>query len=430
MPDSNGQDKFDAIVVGAGPAGCACAYVLAREGKNVLLVERGDSPGAKNVSGGRLYTYALEMIEPGLYQRAPLQRKIVREQIMLLGERAATTIDYFDPKLVDGVPQSYSVVRAKLDDWFASEAEAKGATLASGILVDALIAEKGRIVGIRAGEEEMRADVVVAADGINSLLAQKAGLFSDVKGHAVGVGVKETIELPDNVISARFAVKDDEGVARVAVGCTNGISGGAFLYTNRGSISLGIVFNPAQAAEQGRHIQEIFQDFKMHPAILALIDGGTTLDYGAHLVPEIGYRGIPERLYCEGMVVVGDAARFGINTGLIIRGMDLAIVSGLAAAQAIVQSKGLAEIGPRYMARLEELMLLAEERSFQNYHRIFEIPRVFREIPKLANEAMQFLFTVDGKVPTPMLPGLLNVVRQNVGLGQLLADSWKVYRSV
>ena len=424
------DDKFDAIVVGAGPAGCACAYVLAREGKNVLLVERGDSPGAKNVSGGRLYTYALEMIEPGMYQRAPLQRKIVREQIMLLDERAATTIDYFDPKFAEGAPQSYSVVRAKLDEWFATEAEAKGATLASGILVDAVIAENGRIVGIRAGEEEMRADVVVAADGINSLLAQKAGLFSDVKGHAVGVGVKETIELPDEVISARFAVKDDEGVARVAVGCTNGISGGAFLYTNRGSISLGIVFNPAQAAKQDRHIQEIFQDFKMHPAILALIDGGTTVEYGAHLGPEIGYHGVPERLHCEGMVVVGDAARFGINTGLIIRGMDLAMVSGLAAAQAIVQAKGIADIGPRYMAKLEELMLLAEERAVQNYHRIFEIPRVFREIPKLANEAMQFLFTVDGKVPTPMLPGLLDVVRRNVGLGQLLADSWKVYRSV
>jgi electron transfer flavoprotein-quinone oxidoreductase len=424
------DDTFDAIVVGAGPAGCACAYVLAREGKNVLLVERGESPGTKNVSGGRLYTYALEMIEPGMYQRAPLQRKIVREQIMLLSERAATTIDYFDPKFAENVPQSYSVVRAKLDDWFAHEAEAKGATLAAGILVDGVIEENGRIVGIRAGEEEMRANVVVAADGINSLLAQKAELFSDLQGHAVGVGVKETIELPDKVISDRFAVKDDEGVARVAVGCTNGISGGAFLYTNQGSISLGIVFNPNEAAKQGRHIQEIFQDYKMHPAILALIDGGTTVEYGAHLVPEIGYGGIPKRLHREGMVVVGDAARFGINTGLIIRGMDLAMVSGLAAAQAIVQAEGIEDIGPRYMDRLEELMLLAEERASQNFHRVFEIPRMFREIPKLANEAMQFLFTVDGKVPTPMLPGLMDVVRRNVSLSQIAADSWKVYRSV
>lgn len=424
------DDKFDAIVVGAGPAGSACAYVLAREGKNVLLVERGDSAGAKNVSGGRLYTYALEMIEPGMYLRAPLQRKIVREQIMLLGERTATTIDYFDPAFAAKVPQSYSVVRAKLDEWFAGEAEAKGATFASGVKVDGVIEEGGKIVGIRAGEEEMRCDIVVAADGINSLMAQKAGLFADVEGHAVGVGVKETIELPDSEISARFAVKDDEGAARVAIGCTDGISGGAFLYTNKGSISLGIVFNPAQAAQQGRHIQDILQDFKMHPAILALIEGGTTVEYGAHLVPEIGYRGIPERLYREGMVVIGDAARFGINTGLIIRGMDLAMVSGLAAAQAVLAAKDTCVVGPLYMKKLEELLLLGEERAYQNFHKVFEIPRVFREVPKLANEAMQFLFTVDGKIPTPMVHGLMDVVHRNMSVGQMLADGWKVYRSL
>jgi len=424
------DDKFDAIVVGAGPAGSACAYVLAREGKNVLLLERGDSPGSKNVSGGRLYTYALEMVEPGMYQRAPLQRRIVREQIMLLGERAATTIDYFDPKFGENIPQSYSVVRAKLDDWFAHEAEAKGATLACGVLVDGLVEENGRIVGIRSGDEEMRCDVVVAADGINSFLAQKAGLFSDIEGHAVGTGVKETIELPDSVISARFAVKDDEGVARVAIGCTDGISGGAFLYTNRGSISLGIVFNPVQAAKHGRHIQEIFQEFKMHPAIVALIDGGTTIEYGAHMVPEIGYRGIPERLHREGMVVIGDAARFGINTGLIIRGMDLAIVSGLAAARAILKARQSNEVGPLYINQLEELMLLAEERAYKNFHGIFEIPHLFREVPKLANEAMEFLFTVDGKVPTPMVHGLVDIVRHNLSLGQMVADGWKVYRSI
>jgi len=424
------DDKFDAIVVGAGPAGSACAYVLAKAGKNVLLLERGDSPGSKNVSGGRLYTYALEMIEPGMYQRAPLQRKIVREQIMLLDQYAATTIDYFDPRFAEKVPQSYSVVRAKLDEWFASEVEAKGGTVASGILVDGLIEENDKIVGIRAGDEEMRSDVVVAADGINSMLGRKAGLFSDLEGHAVGVGIKETIELPDSAISARFAVKDDEGVARVAIGCTDGISGGAFLYTNQGSISLGIVFNPAQAAKQGRHIQEILQDFKMHPAILALIEGGTTIEYGAHLVPEVGYRGIPERLYRDGMVVIGDAARFGINTGLIIRGMDLAMVSGLAAAQAILQAEAPGAVGPLYVDKLEELMLLGEERAYQNFHQIFEIPHVFREVPKLANEAMQFLFTVDGKVPTPMVQGLMNVVKHNMSLGQILADGWKAYRSI
>ena len=422
------DDKFDAIVVGAGPAGSACAYTLAKEGRSVLLLERGNVAGAKNVSGGRLYTYALELVEPGLYERAPLQRKIVREQVMLLNDRGATTVDYFDPSFGADVPQSYSVIRADLDEWFAGEAEAQGAMLAPGILVDDVIEEGGRIVGIRTGDDEMRADVVVAADGVNSLLGQKAGLFPDAKAQAVGVGVKETIELPDDVISARFGVKDDEGAARVAIGCTEGISGGGFLYTNKGSLSLGIVFNPEQAGRQPRHIQDIFQDFKMHPAIQALIDGGTSIEYGAHLVPEIGFHGVPKQLSREGLVVVGDAAQFGINTGVIIRGMDLAIVSGLAAARAIVAAQQPADVGALYRQQLEELLLIANQKAYQNFHGIFDIPRIFREYPNLANDALRFLFRVDGKTPKPMLKGLLETVKRNVSFGRLAADGWKLYR--
>lgn len=422
------EDKFDAIVVGAGPAGSACAYTLAKEGRSVLLLERGDSPGAKNVSGGRLYTYALELVEPGLYERAPLQRKIIREQVMLLNDRGATTIDYFDPSFGAEVPQSYSVIRADLDEWFAGEAEAQGAMVAPGMLVDDLIEEGGRIVGIRTGEDEMRADVVVAADGVNSLLGRKAGLFPDAKPHAVGVGIKETIELPDNLISARFGVKDGEGAARVAIGCTDGISGGGFLYTNKGSISLGIVFNPEQASRQPRHIQDIFQDFKMHPAIQPLIDGGTSIEYGAHLVPELGYHGIPKQLSREGLVVVGDAAQFGINTGVIIRGMDMAIVSGLAAAKAILAAKQPADVGRLYQQQLEDLLLIANQKAYQNFHGIFEIPRIFREYPNLANDAMRFMFSVDGKTPKPMFKGILASIKRNVSFGRLAVDCWKIYR--
>jgi len=158
------DEKFDAIVVGAGPAGAACAYVLAREGKNVLMVERGVTAGSKNVTGGRLYTYALEMLEPGLYTRAPLQRKVVREQIMLLGKDNAVTIDYVDYAFGENIPQSYTVLRAPFDEWFAGEAEAKGAMLATGILVDELLEKDGKIVGIRAGEDEMYADIVTFID--------------------------------------------------------------------------------------------------------------------------------------------------------------------------------------------------------------------------------------------------------------------------
>jgi len=426
----SGDDKFDAIVVGAGPAGSACAYVLAREGKSVLLIERGDTAGSKNVSGGRLYTYALEMLEKDLYKRAPLQRKIVHEQIMMLSKNSGMTIDYADYDFGEDVPQSYSVLRGPFDEWLAGEAEAQGAMLANGILVDELIAENGKIVGIKAGEDEMYADVVVAADGVNSFIAQKAGLRSDITPHLVGVGVKEVIELPQKTIEARFNLQGDEGTARVALGCSEGISGGAFMYTNKESISLGIVFNPEQAARNSRRIHEIVQNFKMHPAIYPLLEGGKTVEYGAHLVPELGLSGMPQKLYMEGLVVVGDAAGFGINTGLIIRGMDMAIVSGIAAANAIIKAQTVSEIGPSYMQELEKLQAMPSQRAFAGWHKVFELSNLFNAYPNMANEALKFMFTVDGQVPPKMTKGLLGIVKKHVSLKQLGADVWKGIRAI
>ena len=424
------EEKFDAIVVGAGPAGCACAYTLAKAGRSVLLVERGTTAGSKNVTGGRLYTYALEMVEPGLYERAPLQRKVVREQIMMLADRSAVTIDYVDYGFGDNVPQSYTVLRAPFDEWFAAEAEARGAMTACGILVDELIEENGRVVGIKAGEDEMRADVVVAADGVNSLIAQKAGLFPDITSAHVGVGVKEIIELPEEVIRSRFGLAGNEGAARVMLGCTEGISGGGFLYTNKDSLSLGIVFNPEEAGKKGKKIQEMLQDLKEHPAITPLIEGGTTVEYGAHLVPELGFAGVPKNLFKEGIVVVGDAAGFAINAGISLRGIDLAILSGLAAAKAIIASDKPADVGAAYMKELENVLLLPAMRLFAGWHKIMSIPRLYTEYPRMADDVLRFLFTVDGKVPEKVTKAMRGIAKKHVSMTQIAADLWKGVRAI
>jgi len=110
--------------------------------------------------------------------------------------------------------------------------------------------------------------------------------------------------------------------------------------------------------------------------------------------------------------------------------MDLAIVSGLAAARAILKSSNTAETGLIYMKQLEELLLIANERAYQNFHNIFEISRIFTGYPKLVNEAMQFMFTVDGKVPKPMVKGLMEVVKRHASFGQIATDGWKAYRSL
>lgn len=407
-------EKFDAIIVGAGPAGAACAYTLAREGKEVLVIERGDTPGSKNVTGGRLYTYALEMLDKGLSEEAALERKVTREQVMLLGGPRAITIDYHDPSFNrDGhPPMSYTVLRAPFDEWLAGKAEEMGAMVACGIRVDGLIEKDGRISGVIAGEDEMYADVVVAADGVNSLIAQKAGLIGEIDFNTVGVGVKEVIELPASTIEERFHLTNpEEGAACMILGCTEGIHGGGFLYTNKESISLGCVFMPGEVALRKKSIQEIFQDLKMHPAIYSLIAGGETVEYSGHLVGEAGYRGIPKQIYREGFLMIGDAAGFVVNTGYSVRGMDLAILSGIAAARAIVKAGSPAETGPLYMQELEQIQILPTMRATDGYFDVLQTGWLYDRMPLLATAAMANLYSVDAKPPAKLTRGILEQMK-------------------
>ena len=89
------------------------------------------------------------------------------------------------------------------------------------------------MVGVKAGGDNIPANVVIACDGANSILAQQAGLRGEFKPHDVKQGVKEVISLPQSVIEQRFNVKDGEGVAWQFLGCTRGLPGGGFVHNSR-----------------------------------------------------------------------------------------------------------------------------------------------------------------------------------------------------
>ncbi len=427
------MEKFDVIIIGAGPAGIACAYLLAKAGKEVLVIERADTPGAKNVTGGRLYTYALEMLDENLSIEAALERRVTHEQIMILSGKRGTSIDYFDPSFnpEDGLPQSCTILRGRFDEWFASQAEEVGASIVCGIRVDELIEEDGVIKGIKAGDDELYADIVVAADGVNSFIAQKAGLIKDIPANSVGVGVKEIIKLDPVTIEERFHLQKGEGAARMILGCTAGIHGGGFLYTNVDSISLGLVLMPEEAAAAGKSIHEIFQEVKTHPAIYPLIAGGETVEYGAHLVSEDGYHGIPPKLYREGLLIVGDAAGFVINTGYSIRGIDLAILSGIAAGRAISGADNIAQTGSLYMKELENIKLLPAMKAVAGYKNMLDIPRIYSNYPNLVTDVITQLFTVNGEVAPPMKKNLKALLKKNkISVWQLVKDGLRGYKAL
>jgi electron transfer flavoprotein-quinone oxidoreductase len=426
------EEKFDVIIVGAGLAGCTAALVLARQGLEVVVVERGCSAGAKNMTGGRLYAHTLEPIIPGFATQAPVERCITREKISMMTADSAMTVEYQAPANEATGARSYSVLRATFDPWLMQQAEAAGAALVSSIRVDELIRRDGIVAGVKAGGEELLADVVILADGVNSLLAESIGLAPKVTAHNCAVGVKEVIELGPKVIQDRFGCGEEDGTAWLFAGSpSDGLMGGGFLYTNRSSVSLGVVFGLHHIEKVSKSVPQMLEDFKSHPAVAPLIEGGTLLEYSAHVVPEGGMRMMPT-LVSDGVLVSGDAAGMCLNLGFTIRGMDLAIASGRAAAEAVIQAKQAgnykaASLG-KYTNLLETYGVLKDMKQFAHAPEFVDTPRMFREYPALATGLMSDVFTVNGPAK-PVLPKVISRLRQ-VGLLNLAKDAMKGVRAL
>ncbi len=198
------MDKIDAIVVGGGLAGLSAAYRLADAGKQVILLERGDAPGSKNVTGGRIYTGPIRKYLPEIIDSAPFERHVVKEMITVLDEKGGFQFEYGSEKWKSEPYMSYTVLRAKFDSWFADQAAQKGVFIIPKKKVDELLWEDGRVAGIRSGEEEIGAHIVIAADGALSFLAQKAGLRPPHKPENFAVAMKEVYKLDEKTIEDRF----------------------------------------------------------------------------------------------------------------------------------------------------------------------------------------------------------------------------------
>lgn len=421
------EDNFDAIIVGAGLAGSVAALVLAREGAQVLVIERGNYAGAKNVTGGRMYAHTLERIIPGFADQAPVERLITREKLAFLTETAAVTMDYQNGETVDPDQASYSVLRGKFDQWLMERAEAAGAQFITGIRVDNLVQRDGNVVGVEADGDVLEANVVILADGVNSLLAEQIGMAKRVAAKDVAVGVKELIELPEATLRERFNLQGNEGVACLFAGTpTDGLMGGGFLYTNRTSVSLGLVCGLHHLHAASKSVPQMLEDFKRHPAVAPLIADGKMIEYAAHLVPEAGVNMLPE-LVGNGVLIAGDAAGMCMNLGFTIRGMDLAMGAGEAAAKAVLAAMRSGDFSRQGLAGYREFLndgVLRDMRAYQRLPGFLDNPRLFSVYPAMAAGMMQSLFTVDGRAPVPLRKTLLRHARR-VGIFNFIKDGIK-----
>ena len=410
------DNKTDVIVVGAGPAGISCAITLARAGKDVVLIERGTFAGSKNVFGGAIYTQPTKEIFPNFETEAPLERRNIAHNYMILGENDSTTISYRKQS-----NSSYSVIRAKFDRWMAEEAKKAGVVLVEQTVVRELVKNGASVVGVKTELEEYYADIVVLADGVNSLLAKQTGLRKNIDTKDVALSVKEVIKLDKYMINQRFNIKDNEGViGQIFGGPMLGILGLGFMYTNKDSVTIGLGVTLEDLVKNNYRPFELLEQLKLHPSIAPLIEGGTLKEYSAHLIPEGGYKKIP-KLCDNGVMIIGDAAMLVNN--LHWEGTNLAMISGKLAAEtaieAIINNNFSKEFLSKYEEKLQNSFVIKDmktykdlmdvahwrQNAFLNYYlrkinSFFEMFTTVNSIPKRENywKFIKSIFT-DRKIP-------------------------------
>ncbi len=420
---------FDAIVVGAGLAGSVAAYELAKAGKEVLMVERGNFAGAKNMTGGRLYAHSLKKVFPDFEKEAPLERKICHERISLMTGDSNFTVDFSSDAMEDESQASYSVLRGPFDQWLASKAEDAGAEAIYGIPVESLIRdESGKVCGIKAGEDEITAEVVILCDGVNSLLAQEAVVYSKPPASQIAVGVKEVFELDEQTIDDRLLCNPGEGAAWLFAGdATHGVFGGGFMYTNRTSISLGVVagIEACASSANATPVYQMLEDLKNHPAVAPLIKGAKVVEHSGHMVPEGGINIMPP-LIGDGVMLAGDSAMMCINLGYMVRGMDYAIAAGQMAGQQAVKALDAGDTSKAglqgYVDALEESFVLKDLRQYKDEPAFMEnFDRMFNGYPVMVRDIMNSMFVVDGSPVTPMKQNVMPIVKR-MGIMNILKD--------
>jgi electron transfer flavoprotein-quinone oxidoreductase len=422
------MEELDLVVVGAGLSGLTAAYYAAKAGLGVLVLERGDLAGSKNLSGGRLYLGPLRGLLEELLEGLPLERKVVVERLSAMGQDGSATLSFRHRILGEAQYESHTVLRALLDSHLAERVAQAGGFVVPQKRVDGLILDRGKVAGIRSDGEEIRAKAVILAEGVLGLLSRELGLSSPPQPREVATALKEVIQLPEGTLEPRFGVGEGQGVAHLFVGSiTSGIGGGGFLYTNRDSVSLGLVLRLEDLMRAQARPHELLESFKAREEIASLIQGGRLLEYGAHMIPEA--RRVPiSRLVGDGYLIVGDAAGLSLNMGVTVRGMDMAMASGLFAAKAVIQAVQKQDFSASslalYVAQLQESFVLKDVNRFAPLEKILGIPRIYREYPELICEALAGLFRVGPGPKEGYLRSLRRALSKGPGIPSLLKDLW------
>ncbi len=439
------EEKFDCIIVGAGVAGLSAAMTLANNNMKFLLIEKGEFPGSKNVSGGVLWGNDLAKLVPKYWEEdAGWDRYINQRRLTFMDDQSTFTVDFKSSHFNEPPYAGVVVLRSKFDNWLAEKVQeaidksdyAMDSFIAPNILVEEILEEDGKAVGIRTGDEKFYADSVILAEGVNNLLTRKVGLQDKyVPADHMLTGIKEIIRFDQKVLEDRFQLNGKSGMSNEFVGyATNGVEGGGFLYTNKDTISLGLVLGLKDLREKGQKPYDILNEFKKHPVIADTIRGGEVVEYSAHVVSSGDKRVMPKKLYKAGLVVCGEAANLLMNAGKAIQGMDYAMRSGILAADTITEAKKNKDFGDaamkKYQDTLSDSYIMKDINNFQDAVHLLHDPVMTQKMPNLICDFGRNFFSIKNEPTKKAREMLSDSVKKHASYWDLIKIGAKGAKSL
>lgn len=438
------EDIVDVIVVGAGLSGISCAIELKKRGMEVIVLERGEYPGSKNSFGGILFTTILKDILPDFRKDAPLERAMAYKDLCFMTDRDAMALQVYSGKWADReTSDSFTVHRAKFDKWYADKASEAGVDIYEGIVVQDFIREKGAVKGVRvrgekSGEfDEFRSNVVVIAEGSNSMLTERAGLR---KGTSLMTpknrvsAVKEIIEIGEDEVNKRFSVEAGAGKAVSYFGFPNAYMVGiGFLYTNKSTVSVGLGVLVDDLLYRKEPIYDLLERFKAHPIIAPLLKDGNILEYSTHMIAEDSRKHHPG-LFDDGIVVVGDAAGL-VNMSFHMEATNLAMLSGVYAAKAIKTANEKKDYSRNtlyaYREMIEDSFIKKDLVESDHYMDLLSSDRNFlKKFPEFGLKSMVDFFTPQNISKKEIKKRIFRNLRKEIGLFGALKAAFKARRIV